>query len=781
MKVNRGIVFGLIVVISGCAGFGAMTLEQRYGVSEPRERTLVELPPDQIDYWSEVKPVLEQRCVVCHACYDAPCQLKLTSTEGIDRGASSSKVYNSLRLKAAPMSRLNEDAQSTAEWRQKGFFPVLNEYENSPQANRDASVMYRILQLKQQHPLPQQKLLPETFDLSLDRKQSCTTAGQFSRFADDHPLWGMPYALPALPAHEQNILLRWLEQGAMHTPRAALDEKLIARVQHWEAFLNADSRKAQLVSRYIYEHLFLAHLYFPELNNRVFFQLVRSKTPPGQPVDRIATRRPYGDPGVQRVYYRLVEHTETVVAKTHMPYRLDQSRMARWQSLFFDEPYSVNTLPGYEDAEASNPFLTFKDLPVRARYKFMLDEARFTINGFIKGPVCRGQVALNVINDHFWVFFVDPDVPDYETAVTMLANRSQRMDMPAASNNIYSPMTHWLRYSRQQKALLSEKDLFLSQQMNGRSLGLDLIWNGNGGNDNAALTVYRHNDSATVEKGLLGQEPKTAWVIGYELLERIHYLLVTGYDVYGNTGHQLLTRLYMDFLRMEGEANFLMLLPKEARNRERNYWYRGAEDEVIKYMTLPNFEQDWNPDIDYQTDNQKSELYALLSERLSAVLPQRHRLESIEDAAIRNALQPLSHLQGGPVTLLPQTLYLKITSQAEPQFLTLVRNNAHLNITSMFNEMGKRKPDEDTLDVIPGFIGSYPNAFYQVDRTQLNDFVQQLSSMQSEQDYELLLDRYGVRRTEANFWSLTDPYQRAYRELYPVEGGVIDYSRLENR
>jgi len=48
-------------------------------------------------------------------------------------------------------------------------------------------------------------------------------------------------------------------------------------------------------------------------------------------------------------------------------------------------------------------------------------------------------------------------------------------------------------------------------------------------------------------------------------LECIHYLLVAGFDVYGNIGHQLSTRLYMDFLRMESEFGFLALLPEETR------------------------------------------------------------------------------------------------------------------------------------------------------------------------------------------------------------------------
>ena len=36
----------------------------------------------------------------------------------------------------------------------------------------------------------------------------------------------------------------------------------------------------------------------------------------------------------------------------------------------------------------------------------------------------------------------------------------------------------------------------------------------------------------------------------------------------------------MDFMRMEGEKNFLVMLPKEARERERRFWYREADKKV---------------------------------------------------------------------------------------------------------------------------------------------------------------------------------------------------------
>jgi hypothetical protein len=93
-------------------------------------------------------------------------------------------------------------------------------------------------------------------------------------------------------------------------------------------------------------------------------------------------------------------------------------------------------------------------------------------------------------------------------------------------------------------------------------VNLDHVWSGEGTNGNAGLTVFRHFDNASVVEGLVGGPPQTAWVVGYALLERIHYLLVAGFDVFGNVGHQLQMRTYMDFLRMEAEHNLLLLLPK---------------------------------------------------------------------------------------------------------------------------------------------------------------------------------------------------------------------------
>ena len=51
-------------------------------------------------------------------------------------------------------------------------------------------------------------------------------------------------------------------------------------------------------------------------------------------IDLISTRRPYDDPGVARVYYRLRLDPSSLLAKTYMPYALSEERFALWHEWF---------------------------------------------------------------------------------------------------------------------------------------------------------------------------------------------------------------------------------------------------------------------------------------------------------------------------------------------------------------------------------------------------------------------------------------------------------------
>ncbi|MFB9136285.1 fatty acid cis/trans isomerase [Vibrio olivae] len=785
MKLRRIVPLLLILFFAGCAGFAAINYDQLFGEQVVRDRQMPFESPQASHFLDEVKPIIDNRCVVCHACYDAPCQLKMSSVEGIDRGATKEKVYHGTRLTASKPTRLFEDAQTTEEWRALGFHPVLNERDQTAPVNMQAGLIARLLMQKEQHPLPQQDQL-EGFDFSIDRDQICPTIDEYEQYQSDNPTWGMPYGMPNLAKSEYNTLLRWVESGAQmnnHIPLSVMEQSL---VNEYEKFLNDDSLKAQLSARYIYEHLFLSHLYFSEIKQQRprFFTLVRSTTPPGQPVDRIATRRPYGDPKVERVYYRIIPEQASIVDKTHMPYALNAARMKKWQTLFIDSDYRVEKLPSYKLEVAANPMTSFIDLPVKSRFKFMLDNAQNTIMSFIKGPVCRGQLALNVINDRFWVFFLDPDKSDIPEVNEFYRSQADNLQMPGELDSNALPIHNWVTFSSQQARYLEAKSEFTNNWFkDGKNLTTDIIWTGNGKNPNAALTVIRHFDSASVAQGLVGKPPKTAWVLDYALLERIHYLLVAGFDVYGNFGHQLITRMFMDFLRMEGESNFLTLLPRAVRHDEHASWYQDQSPQFSQFLQRNVKPFDQPTQVKYTTTNYKAELYQMLQDKLSPVLKDRYNVVDTglkpENQAL---LQQIDNIQGKGLVHLPQIMMMMVKSQSgDDQLFTLLHNNAHTNISSLFDEESNRDPANDDLTLVRGVLGSYPAAFLNIEESQVPALVHALQTLKTESDYVKLLDQFAVRRSSPNFWSFSDRVHQWYRHDQPVEFGLLDYNRFENR
>ena len=722
---------------------------------------------------SAAHDLLERRCMVCHGCYDAPCQLKLEAWEGLQRGATNALVYDGARLRPAAMTRLFDDGFSEQQWRDKGFHSVLDP------KRPENGVMYRMLQLKQAHPLPPTGDMPAGFDFSLYREQQCPKADEFDAYASDNPLAGMPYGLPGLRPEEHRVMVGWLAQGAQRPERRYLTDAERALIADWEIFLNGNDNRSRLVARYLYEHLFLANLYLTSDDSPLWFRIVRSSTPPERSLGLVTTRRPYDDPGVERVYYRLQRMDVTPLDKIHMPYRFDRARMERYRELFFEPDYTVRKLPGYATDVASNPFKSFRALPVQSRYLFLLDEARFTIMNFIKGPVCRGQVALNVIEDHFWVMFAAPDSIEPEQDAAFLSAESDNLRLPVTRTGTPIDLLAWRRYAKAHADYQQAKADYLLEQLSTeqRTLDLESIWTGDGVNDNAALTVFRHFDTASVVKGFVGAVPKTAWVIGYSLLERIHYLLVAGFDVYGPVSHQLESRLYMDFLRMEGEFNFLMFMPPEDRQRMRDHWYRDASNSVREHVFAQTELAQRPSDITFTSDDPKREFLLLMRSRLHGAKAEKFEYRSVASAPVVAAFTGLEAATGEHNRFLPQVSFVHVIGGEREQAYTVLRNSGYSNIAQLFREQDRRLPEEDRLTVVNGFIGSFPNQFFQVHEKQLPLFAADILALETEEDYRTLENRYAVRRNAPWFWSVSDRFQAMYGERDGIESGLFDLNR----
>jgi hypothetical protein len=918
----------LFAIVALSTFFYERTLNANPLNTENLEMSSYEGHPDQLKfqellandlYMSKVKPILDNRCVACHSCYVAPCQLQMGSYDGVERGAKKDFYYDLVRLEDAPPSRLFIDAKNTNEWRHKGFYPVISK-EGKPQDRLDDSILFSLIDLKQQRSSQYQTAAEPRSDYQVENSRTCPIPNQravskifsgnilettISEYMNSKPWAGMPFGLPALSSEEHQTLKDWIAQGSpgpskdlkyLLTHPSAQAQGIIFTV---EDFLNRSEFKHQLAARYIYEHVFLAHLYFAPSDlvteaPAEYYRLVRSKTRDGE-IDEIATLRPYDDPKVSKFYYRFRRMTDTIVQKSHITYRIGLDRLARWNELFIDSDWGLKpeemTLPDYDLPETANPFVSFKKIPSKIRYSFLLDDNYYHIMNFILGPVCRGNSALNVINDHFWVFFMDPSKDpmiqkDSQTGRDFIDKYGHLLVPPAANGAIPNLKKYVVT---ENKAILEyrrlKSELYVDKYPQG--LNLDFIWDGSYNsnvfrvgqkNDGTILTIYRHFDSASVNKGALGEIPRTIWVVDYAILEDIYYNLVAGFSAYGTTIHQASTRFHMDWSRINGEDLFLSFLPPESRLKVREGWnlspieiskliskvpvLNKISEKIHNKVSEPyvddvihdapyHLNRDRKTQIAFKNSepmDQKNELVHKFFSKLTpmargfvdAIDSQKEELnkkdysvrlaevgEKIEKVRLEfrkreipkgeNIDQGLfdfiwGHDIAKPIYLtetekakaslsliggvkwpwlhtLPDLSYIRLR-KADGTYLvySMVLNREHFNVDFVFNEDRRLDIKNNSLNFIPGFVGSFPNYIFDFEISRLPDFVDQILRMQSSSSsidanlqQEILFKGFGLSRFSPHFWEVYDSLNEAYRQYNPVEAGLIDLNRYLSR
>ncbi|MBL1321759.1 MAG: fatty acid cis/trans isomerase [Methylophaga sp.] len=718
----------------------------------------------------QVKKIINNRCVICHGCYDAPCQLKLTSYEGLVRGANSNPLYNPSRINDGELTRLFIDAHSAQQWRLLEFHSVITPDE----ASARESIVAKLLEQKKIFKQDDGKPLANHFPLDITRELSCPSNDEVSQFLNKNPQFGMPYGMAIIPEEEQDLLEQWIEVGA---PNFDVQHNITTNVNkqmaEWELFLNRRTNEQKLVSRYIYEHLFLGHMTLKDQKKSYFFRMIRSVTAPGERAIEIPTAHPNGEPGVE-FYYRLVPITSTLVDKTHFTYMLSPNKLERFKQLFFSEKWTVKHLPEYTERYASNPFLTFQDIPARARYQFLLDDAYYFITNFIKGPVCRGQVALNVINDYFFVNFLSPD---YDLAIIDKTYLKNGLDYLALSKNnpeISDFASSWLdRLTEHQEYLEYRDNIYATNALTKEGFSLNAIWQ-DPKLENDKLTVFRHFDSATVVRGFVGNKPATSWVLDYPTLERIYYNLVVNYNVFGNVSHQVLTRLYMDYLRMESESLTLAFLPKKEREEQLKRWYDGILAQTKVFFLHSKLMFNIPTKVQFQSENYFKELIEQIRNRQKDSLTQ-------QNSNLFKALNEKQAKSSSWIKLMPEVVYIVIYNQDKElqNVFTLLRNKAHSNVSFIFGEDLRRLPDEDTTTLLRGTVGSYPNFIFTLSNNSVDDFIEQLVKTKDENALMQLASQFGARRTSPAIWTVLDDLHHYRKDVLKLDG-LLDMSRYRN-
>jgi len=797
-------------------------------------------------YLDQIQPLLAARCVACHGCFEAPCQLNLQSYEGLRRGFHPEPIYSKKRLTNSYPTRMI-DAQSLAEWRTKKFLPVVDSIGIEPEREAndfESSVMYRLLVLGEKRDPAGfnvnalrnlQNWIDENsrgvcvasekqFDAHFKAKgQNRWNVVPLSQYETNWPSAGMPFGLPVSPEHDE--LKAWVAAGSVgpsvNAQKALGTPANPEEIQRWEDFLNDRSNKGLHVGRYIYEHVYTAHILFKN-NPGEFFTLVRSRTKLGK-IDQIVKELPYDAPGAE-VFYRFKKITHSIVHKTHFTWELDDTKRTHLKMLFFDEWTTHDhlvpaptylTKAGYTNP---NPFEYFEPIPARSRARFMIENSRIIVAAMTQGSVCVGTGATFAINDHFWAWFLKP-----ESDVSVISPRlgQENWDNFATANiDGENPIAHFARTAKAHAKYEEAYEVALREWLKARNgakgLSINDLWTGEGdpsypkGNPNAWLNITRHDKSATVQFGTEGGAPHSIWILSYSNFERLYYNLVASFREWGSADHKAATWRHMSYVRIEGEDLAISLLPITFRSDVRKRFARGISYwrnkpypqysviglDNLKHLTHFLHRKDLPPRIagtpnpGKTADEAISYLVKEVKKKWVTEIPDP---ATIKVSAERQDFERQLNWYQDKSRELPgisyaraftHVAYLRVEgdSDNEPWIYSLIGNRAYEGHNDVLIQ--KRTPQFDTFSVYRGFIGGYPNVILTVSKANRRAFIEDIAKLgTTELTWDTFRGRWGLARNIGKFWDLFDELHRikAIGQLgvIPSEQGIADLSQYE--
>ena len=744
-------------------------------------------------YMDDIQPILAKRCVACHSCTNAPCQLNMTSYKALERGLTKLNPY-AVSVAKKPDTRIINN-WPTERWRKMNFFSVLPGEE--PGRPPEDSIIYRNIWRGRTNLAANMSFneseIRRMVKAHVRSEFECpVNSKEYDAFEAKYPQGGMPCALPALPDSERQVLLDWIKSGApgpsaaaqkmASMPRATAKSKgdPQAMIAAWEKFLNPDSLSGQLVGRYIYEHSFIANIHLAE-NPGEFYRIVRSSTAYPGNIEQIYTEAPQDDPQIQgRVFYRMQKVDRVIEAKTHVAWPLSMADIDNFNSMFKPDTWSITQLPGYT---SGNPFEVFEAIPVRARAQFLLENARMIMQSKGRGPICFEQGATYEADEYFFYFFLDPDSDP--SVLEPKLGLSTWDDFYKRDLNWKSVPQFGMEFGEGRYREAFEATL---RKLKPTGLGIDDIWTGskNRPNPNALVVGRRHQYHYEFDYSgtrILTGLPRSAELMSYAGIERSYYNVVAQYKYYEGAMHKLMSWDWEAYGRTEGEDLFVSLFSNQSYRNQLRERYTGPKGRF--YYWLYRDYAAGRPAAAPANYDDGAMLKAILAKLGGNIIGDPDRLNNWPDSSLPKGiatqiksiddweagLRSLTARKTPYAQLIPNVIYVRIDGT---QLYTLYANRGYTPDKLTLLEAQSRDRTKDMMMAYKGLLGIAPELFIDLRLSDAADFLSKLAQVTTVDGWESLAAKYKIGRNSEKFWPFVDWISAWQHEHMPIEAGILE-------
>ena len=726
------LVFTALVVIAGVAATCASPDAPRGANNAP---ALAAIPARRapLSYRSDVQPILEHRCVVCHGCYDAPCQLLLSSPA---RHRARRQQGGRLRHRAPEATRADAALHRRADTAAVAPARLLpGDGDAAPARRRRCCADARA---RARAPVrPGREAARRRSALDIDRTLSCAQRGRVRRLR--RAASARRHALRHGAAQPTPSSACW-RPGSRRARRRRRPPPLPAAATAQVAALGERSSTATRSSSASPRATSTSTGSSPTSTSTTcptgpFFRVVRSRRRPARRSTRSPRGAPTTSPGVDALLVppaadRRDHRAQDAHRLPAQPgaHAAPAGALPR-RRLAADAAAGYARRRGVESLRHLRPDPGARALPVHARRRAVLRHDLHPRPGVPRpggGRRHRGPLLRRLPRPRSRPLGHRPELP--RSRRKRPAQPARRAPEPPRAGRVLAPVRpRAAPLPRPARAVLRRAGSRSAAARRSTSSGTATA-----ATRNAQLTVFRHFDNATVVRGFLGAMPKTAWVIDYPLFERIYYDLVAGYDVFGSVDAPGRDAPLHGSPAHAGGEPLPTFLPADQREAIRASWYVGATRSL---------------DYDLPTA-------CTARPRHAASVPRRRRegpAAGPDAVAIRRVAGPPDLLNRcapppcdrpgatprearrarrcsrSPACAAPWVAACRRsrssacapTRAGRDRVYSLVHDRAHTNVAFMFDEDGTADPGRRHAHRRARPFGSYPNFVFEVERRRV--------------------------------------------------------------
>jgi hypothetical protein len=89
-------------------------------------------------------------------------------------------------------------------------------------------------------------------------------------------------------------------------------------------------------------------------------------------------------------------------------------------------------------------------------------------------------------------------------------------------------------------------------------------------------------------------------------------------------------------------------------------------------------------------------------------------------------------------------------------------------------------PSLARVTIYPGILTSYPNFIFRIDEKDVEEFAAKLIDADTKEKFTAMVERWGVRRSNPDFWQVVHSITEYVRRKNPLEAAVFDVNRYKN-